>query len=99
MEIEGRKVKRTIYYWYDHCFLRGTGVDKHITEAIENHDWVQFITYQEILNNMVSEGQNNEKWIYLPDQAEVEFENGWIETVELTEEIFKHIDVNEYECG
>ena len=48
---------------------------------------------------MVSEGQNNEKWIYLPDQAEIEFENGWIETVELTEEIFKHIDVNEYECG
>ena len=99
MEIKGRKVKRVIYYWYDHCFLRGTGVDRHITEAIENHDWVQFITYQEILNNMVSKGQNNEKWIYLPDQAEVEFENGWIETVELTEEIFKHIDVNEYECG
>ena len=99
MEIKGRKVKRIVYYWYDHCFLRGTGVDKHVTEAIENHDWVQFITYQEILNNMVSEGQNNEKWIYLPDQAEIEFENGWIETVELTEEIFKHIDVNEYECG
>ena len=99
MEIKGRKVKRIIYYWYDHCLLSGTGVDRHITEAIENHDWVQFITYQEILNNMVSEGQNNEKWIYLPDQVEIEFENGWIETVELTEEIFKHIDVNEYECG
>ena len=99
MEIKGRKVKRIVYYWYDHCFLRGTGIDKHVTEAIDNHDWVQFITYQEILNNMVSEGQNNEKWIYLPDQVEIEFENGWIETVELTEEIFKHIDVNEYECG
>ena len=99
MEIKGRKVKRIVYYWYDHCFLRGTGVDKHVTEAIENHDWVQFITYQEILNNMASDGQNNEKWIYLPDQAEIEFEDGEWETVDMTKEIFEHIDANEYECG
>ena len=99
MEIKGKKVKRIVYYWYDHCFLRGTGVDKHVTEAIENHDWVQFITYQEILNNMASEGQNNEKWIYLPDQAEIEFEDGECETVDMTKEIFEHIDANEYECG
>ena len=99
MEIKGRKVKRIVYYWYDHCFLRGTGIDEHITEAIENHDWVQFITYQEILNNMVSEDQNNEKWIYLPDQLEIKFEDGEWETVDMTKEIFEHIDANEYECG
>ena len=68
-------------------------------EAIDNHNWVQFITYQEILNNMVSEGQNNEKWIYLPDQVQVEFEDGEREAVDLTKEIFEHIDANEYECG
>ena len=99
MEIKGRKVKRIVYYWYDHCFLRGTGIDKHVTEAIENHDWVQFITYQEILNNMVSEGQNNEKWIYLPDQVEIKFEDGEWETVDMTKEIFLLIYANEYECG
>ena len=99
MEIKGRNVKKIVYYWYDHCFLRGTGVYKHVTEAIENHDWVQFITYQEILNNMVSEGQNNEKWIYLPDQVEIKFEDGEWETVDMTKEIFEHIDANEYECG
>ena len=99
LEINGKKVNNIIYYWYDHCFLRGTGVDKHITEAIDNHNWVQFITYQEILNNMVSKGQNNEKWIYLPDQVQVEFEDGEMEAVDLTKEIFEHIDANEYECG
>ena len=99
MEINGRKAKKIVYYWYDHCFLRDTGVDEHITEAIENHDWLQFITYQEILNNMVSEDQNNEKWIYLPDQVEIKFEDGEWETVDMTKEIFEHIDANEYECG
>ena len=99
MEINGRKTKQIIYCWYDHCFLRGTGVDKHIMEAIDSHDWTQFITYQEILNNMVSEGQNNEKWIYLPDHVHVEFEDGEWEMVDLTKEIFEHIDANEYECG
>ena len=68
-------------------------------EAIDNHNWVQFITYQEILNNMVSEGQNNEKWIYLPDQGQVECEDGEWEAIDLTKEIFEHIDANEYECG
>ena len=48
---------------------------------------------------MASDGQNNEKWIYLPDQAEIEFEDGEWETVDMTKEIFEHIDANEYECG
>jgi hypothetical protein len=99
MEINGRRVKKIDYYWFDHCFLRGTGIDKHITDAINNHDWIQFTTYQEILNNMASEGQNNEKWIYLPDIVYVTFEDGEIEEVSLTKEIFEHIDANEYECG
>jgi len=99
MEINGKKVDRITYFWYDHCFLRGTGVDKHIEEAIDKHDWTQFRVYQEILNNMVTEGQYNEKWIYLPDTVSVKYEDGEFESVELTEEIFAHIDANEYECG
>ena len=99
MEINGRKVKQVMYFWFDHCLLRGTGIEKHITEAIEKHDWIQFRTYQEMLNNMVSDGQNNEKWIYLPNHVHVEYEDGEYARFDMTEELFNEIEFSEYECG
>jgi len=99
MAEENKKIVKIMYFWFDHCFLRGTGIDKQITNAIERHDWIQFKTYQEILNNMVSEGQNNEKWIYLPDHVHVEYEDGEYDTLDMTEELFNKIEFSEYECG
>ena len=99
MKINGKKVKRISYFWFDHCFLRETGIDKHIEDAINTHNWIQFKTYQEILNNMVTEGQHNEKWEYLPNTVSVRFEDDTFERVELTREIFDKIDFTEYECG
>lgn len=94
-----KKIKKVVYFWYDHCFLRGTGIDKQITNAIERHDWVQFKTYQTILNNMVTEGQKNEKWTYLPDSVCVEYENGKFKCLDMTRELFNKIEDSEYECG
>lgn len=100
MKINGRETKKNVYCWYDHLLLRGTGVDKHIEKAIKDHDWKQFKTYQYILNNIVTEDQGNEKWVYLPKSVHVQYvdDDDW-DSVEMTEEIFKAIDLNEYECG
>lgn len=94
--------KEMYYYdWWDHCLLRGTGIEKDIERAIDEHDWVKFKTYQLILNNMVCEGQDNEKWEYLPNYMtkviDDDYTNG--EQIELTEENFSLINCHSYECG
>lgn len=99
MELNGKKVEKVLYFWFDHCFLRGTGIEKHIEKAIEKHDWVQFKTYQEILNNMVTKGQNNKKWEYLPNHVHIKYKNGDCERVKLTKDLFDKIEDSEYECG
>lgn len=94
-----RKIVKVYYCWFDHCLLRGSGVEKHIEKAIESHDWEQFKMYQHILNNMVSEGQNNEKWEYLPDHVHVKYDDGEWECIDMTRELFDAIESSEYECG
>lgn len=88
-----------IYYWYDHCFLRGSGIEKDIEDCIKRHDWVKFQCYQKILNNMVCEEQNNEKWLYLPNEVTVYDKDEYYGTLELTEQVFNLISYSEYECG
>lgn len=93
---EKKKAVFANYYWYDHCMLRGTGIDLDIEECIENHDWKKFKTYQKCLNGITVNGKAAE---FLPNAVRVHYSNGKINSEYLTEDTFKLITCNEYECG
>lgn len=93
-----RQIKEVVYYWYDHLLIRQSKPLLQLVEnSINNHDWNTFSILQNILNN--TRDIDGRKYVFLPDNAVVYYEDGSSDSRELTEDLFNKIDSSGYECG
>ena len=78
-----------IYFWYDHCVLRGNGEAEKVEQAIAAKDFATFMRFKE------KYGED-----YFPDVAYVFYGEGEPVVLDIRiRENFDRIDRSEYECG
>ncbi len=78
-----------VYFWYDHCVLRGNGEAEKVEAAIAAKDFATFMRFKE------KYGES-----YFPDSAYVFDSEGELEELDIrVRENFDRIDRSEYECG
>jgi len=91
-------MKEYIYFWYDHMMLRGTKVMEYVKKSIEEHDWKTFSLFKKMLDVGDQYSTKGNKMLFFPNYIAV-YDGEKHYCIPLTEENFKKITANEYECG